>query len=229
MPAITITDGSFFKLLSWMSPSYPVGAYAFSQGLEQAVDSGLVTNRRTAGDWIRCLLSSGNGGADLVFLGEAWDLADDLPALRELAEYSVAFQTTCELRAESLAQGRAFAVVTENAWPVDGLAEGLAALAEQQAYPVVVGFAAAKHGIDKEAGMLAFIHAYTANLVSAAVRLVPLGQTDGQRITAEVHEVAGEVMARASSLTRHTVTSSTFMADIASMRHETQYTRLFQS
>jgi urease accessory protein len=223
------TDSALYRLMTWLSPSYPVGAYAFSHGIENAVERGFVHDRDTALEWIRELVLHGNGRADLVFLKEAWEARGDTRALDALARYAVAFQTTSELRTESVAQGRAFGEVSRNAWQVPELDAVLDAVAEAPAYPVVVGAVAAAHDVARESSMLAFAHAFAANLVSAAVRLVPLGQTDGQRMTAALERDVTAAVSDAGTLTRHTVSNATIVSEICSMNHETQYTRLFRS
>ena len=223
------TDPGLYRLMTWLSPSYPVGAYAFSHGLENAVERGFVHDSGSALEWIRDLVRHGNGRADLVFLKEAWDAEGHVSTLADLAQFAVAFQTTSELRTESLAQGRAFADISRNAWQTSALDTILDGIADAPAYPVVVGAVAAAHGVAREGTMLAFAHAFAANLVSAAVRLVPLGQTDGQRITAALEADVSAAVADGLALTRHTVSNATIYSDICSMNHETQYTRLFRS
>lgn len=228
-PTPMSSDTALYRLMTWLSPSYPVGAYAFSHGIENAVERDYIRDRDTALDWIRDLVLHGNGRSDLVFLKEAWDAYGDSAALRQIAAYAVAFQTTNELRTESVAQGRAFAEVTREAWHSERLIESLDAIADAPAYPVVVGVTAAAHAVGREDTMLAFGHAFAANLVSAAVRLVPLGQTDGQRMTAALEPDVGAAIGEATTLSRHTVSNATIYSDICSMNHETQYTRLFRS
>ncbi len=223
------TDAGLYRLMTWLSPAYPVGAYAFSHGLEYAVESGAIADRRSAYRWIRDLVRMGNGRADLVFLKDAWGSCADMERLAGIAEYAVAFQATSELRTETLAQGRAFAQVTRDAWPASQLDAALDAIGDNTAYPIVVGVVARCHGIAQRDAMIAYGHAFSANLVSAAVRLVPLGQTDGQRMTAELENDVQGAAREASALTHDTVSNATFMSDIASMKHETQYTRLFRS
>ncbi len=214
--------------MTWLSPSFPVGAYAFSHGLETAVENGLITDAASAGSWIDDLVRFGNGRSDLVFLAEAYEASCDLDELGAIAEYALAFQATAELRVESLAQGRAFIGVAVAAWPTESLVQVSSAIADMP-YPVAVGLVAAEHGVDRNAAMHAFVHAFIANLVSAAIRLVPLGQTDGQRMTAALEDAANDAVGDASLQSRHTVANSTILSDIVSMQHETQYTRLFRS
>ncbi|HKL62902.1 MAG TPA: urease accessory protein UreF [Woeseiaceae bacterium] len=224
---------ALFRLMSWLSPAYPVGAYAFSHGLEQAVEADQVTDRDGARKWIAAVMAMGGGYADLVFAGAAWDIdagrQTALDALRELNQLALAFQGTAELRLESTAQGRAFASVTADAWPC-AATEALTQLSRDEiVHAVAVGAVARSHGIGRTDTLTAYAHAYAANLVSAAVRLIPLGQTDAQRITAELMPVCLAAVERAAATPVDDVSSSTPMVDVASMKHEVQYTRLFRS
>ena len=218
---------SLFRLMSWLSPSYPVGAYSFSHGLEYAVEAGLVTDTGSAHDWIATVMANGGGFADLVFLAAAWDSDPDrLPDLNEIA---LAFQGTSELRLESTAQGKAFVLVTEQTWHCEAIDVLNEMSNDDIAYAVAVGAVARSHDVDRRDCMLAYAQAFTANLVSAAVRLIPLGQTDGQRITADLMATCVAAVERAASTAVDEVSTSTPMVDIASMKHEHQYTRLFRS
>ena len=221
------TSAALYKLQSWLSPSYPVGAYAFSHGLENAVDTELVNHVSDVTDWVGSVVSSGNGFADLVFLAAAWEASSDALALEEIAELAHAFQVTSELRTESVAQGAAFLSATQQAWPCEAL--HLLPADVPLAYPVVVGVAAAGHDIDKALALHAYGHAFVANLVSAAVRLIPLGQTQGQQSIAALAPVVDAAVERALTTPLARVATSTLMVDVVSMNHETQYTSLFRS
>ena len=195
-----MTDtGSLYRLLAWLSPGYPVGAYTYSHGLEQAVESGLVGDADSAGGWIQDVVELGAGFTDTVLLAEAYRSvqSEDSSRLAEVAELAAAFAATKELALESHAQGRAFFEITEAAWHTPALDMLRTAWSGPHAYPVVVGCAAAGHGIELEDAAVGYVHAFGANLVSAAVRLVPLGQTDGQRITAALEPVTGATARRA--------------------------------
>ena len=221
------TTDSLFRLMSWLSPTYPVGAYSFSHGLEYAVDADLVTDRESVRDWIATIMTTGNGFADLVFVAAAWD--SEAAELAELNEYVLAFQGTAELRLESTAQGRAFFLVTADAWHCAAIDALKVIAVDEITYAVAVGAVAKSHNIGKTDIITAYAHAFAANLVSAAVRLVPLGQTDGQRITAELIPICVAAAERAAATAADEVATSTPMVDIASMKHEHQYTRLFRS
>ena len=223
----TRMSDSLFRLMSWLSPAYPVGAYSFSHGLEYAVEAGLVTDAATAHDWIATVVADGSGFADLVFLAAAWD--SDPDRLPDLNETALAFQGTAELRLESTAQGKAFMLVTDSAWRCDAVDVLNGTSGDDIAYAVAVGAVARSHGVDRCDILLAYAHAFAANLVSAAVRLIPLGQTDGQRITADLMATCVAAVERAASTAVDDVSTSTPMVDIASMKHEHQYTRLFRS
>lgn len=227
MVVVTDMNDSLFRLMSWLSPAYPVGAYSYSHGLEYAVDAGLVADAESVRDWIATILTAGSGFADLVFLAAAWDSEPErLPSINEFA---LAFQGTAEIRLECTAQGLAFLLVTAEAWPCEAI-EALQGIAQDQiVYAVAVGAVAKSHGIDRREAMTAYAHAFAANLVSAAVRLIPLGQTDGQRITAKLMPTCMAAVERAASTPADEVSTSTPMVDIASMKHEHQYTRLFRS
>ena len=222
-------NDQLYKLLTWMSPSFPVGAYSFSHGLEYAVEARLVTDAATTRDWIRDLVLIGDGQADLVFLTSAWDAFEDRTQLQAVHELALAFQPSKEIRLESTAQGDAFMRAMAPTWPCAAI-DALAKIAQGTVcYPVAVGVAARGHEVSKQMIALAYAHAFVANLVSAAVRLVPLGQTDGQRIVAELRDTVAEAAECACSTPLQSVSSSCLLADIASMQHEVQYTRLFRS
>lgn len=224
-----IMNDDLYRLLTWMSPSFPVGAYSFSHGLECAVETRHVTDGTTTLGWIRDLVLIGDGQADLVFLAAAWDATQDREQLRSVHELALAFQPSMEIRLESTAQGSAFMRTMASAWPCAAI-DMLADLADGAVcYPVAVGVAARGHGVGKEAAALAYAHAFVANLVSAAVRLIPLGQTDGQKIVSELHDAAATAAVTACATPLESVSSSCMLADIAAMQHEVQYTRLFRS
>ncbi len=215
--------------MSWLSPAYPVGSYTYSHGLENALEQGLISDAGDARKWISDILSLGSGVPDLVFVSEAYDAVGSPDRLRDVAELAIAFQPTAEISLESRAQGEAFLKVTTAAWHCDALDTLQKVWPGPYAYPVVVGVAAFGHGVEKTATLVAYAHAFVANLVSAAVRLIPLGQTEGQRITARLAADVRAVAQRALTTPLESVSSTTPVADITSMQHETQYTRLFRS
>ncbi len=222
-------SAALYQLMTWLSPSYPVGAYTYSHGLEQAIEAGWVTDRGTMEDWVRQIVKAGDGFADAVFLAAAHQAADDAHALRDVNDLALAFVPTKELALESEMQGGAFLEITAKAWPGAKLARLNKGVEGPHAYPVVIGAAAAGAGIAVNAAVHGYLHAFAANMVSAAVRLIPLGQTDGQLTTASLADTVHESAVRAVQTDPDDVASNGILSDIASMRHETQYTRLFRS
>lgn len=225
-----VASGSLYRLLCWLSPAYPVGAYTYSHGLEQAVEAGFIADAASARSWIADIIAHGAGLSDGVLLAAAYRAAHagNRAELARVAAFAAAFSPTCELDLETTSQGAAFLKVTAAAWPCAGL-DWLAQDTPAPALPVALGAAAAGHKIALEPTLTAATHAFTANLVSAALRLVPLGQTDGQRITARIEPVIRDTVARAMATPLDDIATSTLMVDITSMDHETQYTRLFRS
>lgn len=235
MMTITITEAdagaALYRLLTWLSPAYPVGAYTYSHGLEMAVEEGRVTTRATLLDFITTVLSAGAGRVDGALLVAAWRaaVADDAAALDTVAELAAAWRGTAELALESLAQGTAFTSVTLSAWPDARLAAFAARHPRRLAHPVAFGAAAGFHGLPLRPALAGWLAGFAANLVSAGVRLVPLGQTDGQVATATLHPVVAAAADAAEAADLATLGTAAPLLDLLSMRHETQYTRLFRS
>jgi urease accessory protein len=218
-------------LLAWLSPSFPVGAFYYSSGIEWAVEAGDIKDAESLRAWIGTIIGEGGGFCDAVFFVHAHQavLSGDARRLVDVCELAAAFAPSKERHLETTAQGRAFVDTACAAWPCAALDRLLSLWNGPIAYPVAVAVASAGHGIGVESVLLAFLHALSSNLVSAGVRLVPLGQTDGQRVLAALEVVVAETSARALTTALEDVGSAAFRADLASMRHETQYTRLFRS
>ncbi len=226
------TDG-LLKLLAWLSPSFPVGAFAYSHALEAAIDEGLVADRASLERWIEDLLEHGGPRADSVFFvcTHRAVAACDEAAFQEVAEWAAAMRGTGELALESIQQGESFMRAIADAWPVEIAVwrEHLAAAGIRPAYPVAVACAAAVAKIDAASALAAYLHAFAANLVSAAVRAIPLGQTDGQRVLAAVEPAVAQAAKAAQSRTLEDAGTASPALDALSFRHETQYSRLFRS
>jgi urease accessory protein len=217
--------------MAWLSPSYPVGAFSYSSGIEWAVEAGDIRDAATLKAWLTSMMLNGAGFCDAVFFVQAHRAIaeNDDRNLRAVAELSAAFAPSKERHLETTSQGRAFIEATKAAWPCAALDTLARAWDGPVTYPVAVGVASAGHGIAVEPALHAYLHAVAANWISAGVRIVPLGQTDGQRVLAALEEVIVNTANRALAAKLDDAASSTWRADIASMRHETQYTRLFRS
>jgi urease accessory protein len=221
------------RLMIWLSPAYPVGGFSYSHGLEWTVEAGKVCDAMTLGDWIEDILRYGAARSDAILLAETWRAVTgaDEGRMVETVDLAAALAASAERRLETLAQGAAFLAATRAGWPSPVL-DRLAAQAREApeiAYPVAVGACAAAHGLPLALTAQAYLQAFAANLVSAGVRLVPLGQTDGLHVLARLEPLIPPLVTRALGANLDDIGGVSTMADIASMRHETQYTRLFRS
>jgi urease accessory protein len=222
---------SLYRLMTWLSPSFPVGAFSYSSGIEWAVEAGDVKDAASLRDWLAAMLSEGSGFCDGVFLAQTHQatMARDVARLREIAELAAAFVPSRERQLETTTQGRAFIDTARAAWPSPGLDEIIAARDGAIVYPVAVGLVSAAHNMPLPPVLHAFFHAVVSNWISAGARLIPLGQTDSQRVLAALEPLVSATATRAGAASLDDLGSATFRADLASLRHETQYTRLFRS
>jgi urease accessory protein len=222
---------ALYRLMTWLSPAFPVGAFSWSSGIEWAVEAGDIVDVATLQDWLSSMLADGPGFCDGVFLAHAHRAAEscDDAGLRDVAELAAAFAPSRERHLETTAQGRAFIEITRAAWNCDGLDRLVALCDGAIVYPIAVGMVSAAHAVPLAQTMHGFLHALTSNWISAASRLVPLGQTASQRALAALEPVVVATGKRALGASLDDLGSATFRADLASMRHETQYTRLFRS
>jgi urease accessory protein len=222
---------ALYRLMTWLSPSFPVGAFSYSSGIEWAVEAGDITDAATLRDWLAAMLSDGAGFCDALFLVQTHRAVSshEDAALRDIAELAAAFVPSRERQLETTSQGRAFIDATRAAWSCEGLDGLIAACGDRIVYPVAVGLVSAAHGIPLEPSLHAFLHAVVSNWISAGARLIPLGQTDSQRVLAQLEADVVATAKRAISASLDDLGSATFRADLASLCHETQYTRLFRS
>jgi urease accessory protein len=279
-----MAEAALYDLMTWMSPAWPIGAFAHSGGLEWAVEAGHVKDRASTADWIAALIERGAIRNDAVLFVHAWRAAaaGDEARLLEVAELAAASQTGFERRLEATAQGAAFRRIAIGSIPprngegdraaagggVEGQArsgrEGEAGRFpsvplhqpaagppprsgeepdfadllnaiddEDLAYPVAAATLFARHGIGLGQSLTAWLHGAVANLVSAAQRLVPLGQTDGQRVLRELRPIVFAAVEAAIQLPDtdpfDQLGGAALVAELGCMAHETQYTRLFRT
>jgi urease accessory protein len=222
---------ALYRLMTWLSPSFPVGAFSYSSGIEWAVEAGDIGDAASLRDWLVSMLADGPGFCDGVFLAHAHRAASspDATGLRDIAELAAAFVPSRERYLETSAQGRAFIDIARAAWNCGGLDQLVSRCDGAIVYPVAVGLISAAHAIPLAPTMHAFFHAVVSNWISAGARLVPLGQTECQRLLAGLEPGVVSTGKRALEASLEDLGSATFRADLASLRHETQYTRLFRS
>ena len=225
-----LSQQALLLLMNWLSPAFPVGGFSYSHGLEKAVDVGALRTADDVSRWIARILGHGGGRIDAVLFLEAHRavLAGDHGRLADARQLADAWRGTAETALEARAQGRAFIATVKAGWPSAALAPWLDDL-DTASYAIAVGAATAAEGIGETLALTAFLQAFAANLVSAAVRLVPLGQTDGQKVLRALAGLIPTLVAEQAATPLDDLGTASPMVDWTSMSHETQYTRLFRS
>jgi urease accessory protein len=253
------TDPALYRLLAWSSPGYPTGAFSYSHGLEWAVETGDVKNLQGLLDYVTAVLSRGGGWVDAVLFFHAWRCASEAAAptkqaalaassalpgpnssaisraheeLDTITQLAAAFRGSSETALESRQQGGAFLDATRKAWPhptLEAFATRQAQTATSVAHCIAVAVACAAHEIPLGPALNAYIHAVAANLVSAGARLIPLGQTQAQIAIAQLAPVITDIAERAQTTSLDDLGTAAPAIELCSLRHETQYTRLFRS
>jgi urease accessory protein len=216
--AMTIEATQLLLLLNWMSPAFPIGSFSYSHGLEWAIEERILTSASDLKDWIEKLVTCGSGWNDAVIFAQCWE--GELEALNELA---LALASSQERHLETVQLGRAFRSAV-SAWQVSGIPD-----CKDLAYPVAAGTACHAMGIDKHHALLAALQGFSNALISVAVKLIPLGQTQGLAVARDLMPVIATTAARAATATLDDLGSMTLAADIAAMKHETLPTRIFRT
>lgn len=249
-------EPALYRLLAWSSPGYPTGAFSYSHGLEWAVETGDVANLQGLLDYVTAVLERGGGWVDAVLFAHAWRATpgssattaahaerdvpvesalaaiDPLATIDALAQLASAFRGSSETALESRQQGNAFLDVTRKAWPhpaLDAFATRQAASGTPVAHCIAVAIACAAHEVALTPALHAYIHAVAANLVSAGARLIPLGQTQAQIAIARLSAIITSIVERALTTSLDDLGTAAPAIELCSLRHETQYTRLFRS
>ena len=212
------TDHSHHKVMAWLSPAYPIGSYSFSHGLEEAISTKIVVDKESLFDWLFQILHFGTGRNDAIFLSSAYKSTKE--NLVHLADIAQSFSGTKERYLETLQQGAAFAKVTSAVYQHTIPSVPL---------PVAVGYAAKTNKIKLSTILPLYLHAFSANLISAAIRFLPLGQTEGQQILYQLFNELEKVAEETRTLGIEDLGNSCFLNDIGSMKHENMNTRIFRS
>ncbi|KAA9389027.1 urease accessory protein UreF [Neorhizobium galegae] len=210
--------------MAWLSPAFPIGGFAYSGGLERAVHDGLVKDAASLIAWLTSLLRYGSLWNDAVLFGEAWRRYENEAALKEVAELGLALAGSAERHTETLSLGKAFAAAA-SAWPHPVLER----LPPAVPFPVAVGAIAAGHGVPAAQALAAYLHAAVSQSVSAGIRLGVSGQVEGVAVLADIENLISQVAEQASRTTLDDLGGAAVQAEIASLRHETQHSRLFRS
>lgn len=225
---ITMTEApanlALLRLMTWLSPAFPVGGFSYSHGIERAVLEGWIGDAAELEDWLTQLLQFGSGWNDGVLLAESWRRASAEGDLTELSELAEALAGSEERHRESVLQGAAF-VQAASAWPLSVLGR----LPANCPYSIGVGAVAGASRIGLEQTLAAFLQAFAASLVQASIRLGVIGQKRAVAVMARLETVVLDVAARAAASSIEDLGSATFLSDVAAMRHEVQHTRLFRT
>ncbi len=214
-------------LLNWMSPAFPIGSFAYSHGLEWAIDEGLVHDEATTRDWISEIITQGSGWNDAVIFAAA----SRGESVKELA---LALCSSHERFLETTQLGAAFNIASSAFAPQSGEKEGAYRASDGKdegplAYPVAAALACKAMNIEAQHALLAFLQGFSNALISVAVRLVPIGQTAGLNIMRDLLPVIADTAQRAAHSSLDDLGSSAFMSDIAAMKHETLQPRIFRT
>ncbi|NRQ15864.1 urease accessory protein UreF [Ensifer sesbaniae] len=215
---------ALLRLATWLSPAFPVGAFSYSSGLEQAVHDRLVTDAVELRSWLETVICHGSGWNDALLLAESYRASGDAPRLAAAAELAEALAGSRERHTETMLQGQAF-LAAARSWPhlvFD-------ALSETVAYPVAVGAVAGGHQTGLEPALAAFLNASVSNAVSVAIRCGVTGQRDGMGVIAALEPVIAATASKAATASLDDLGSATIIADISALRHETLHSRLFRS
>ncbi len=231
IPNSPYTAHASLPLMIWLSPAFPVGSFAYSHALEWATEAGDLPDAGALQTWINDLLEHGAPRNDAILLAAAWRAVreGDVGSLRDASELALALAGSRERYVETASQGDAFRIAVRAAWRTPEFDVADAAITGDLSYPVAVGMAAAAHEFDLGATLDGYLTMLVANLTSAAIRLGVTGQTDAQRIVMQALPAIRELGASAAHATLEDVGGCAFRSDIASMRHETQATRLFRT
>nr|WP_196260088.1 urease accessory protein UreF [Pelagibacterium limicola] len=218
------------RLFTWLSPAFPIGGFAYSQGLETAIADGRIADAPTLVHWLEGQLHLGFIRADAYFLAIAARAVSsvDAQAFAETAELALALQVTAERHLETCEQARSF-LFAAAAWPVETPPWLDAALSKPVALPIAFGALVSAHGIGTRAAVLGFINAAIGQQISVAVRLVPLGQTQGLAVQAQLEPRVTALADDAAVASLEDIGGIAYGSDIAGMRHEDLNVRIFRS
>ena len=226
-----VSASALLQLMWLASPALPVGGFSYSEGLEAAVESGRVTNEAEAGAWLRDQLHLSLARSDLAVCAKAFKAwqRDDLAHIAELNDWVTTTRETAELRQQTQQMGRSLVEWLRNRSGTDARVDALKALAPAPTWPIAFALAALQTGAPLREALLSFGFGWAENMVQAALKAVPLGQSAGQRVLASLVVDLPAAVDHAASLMDSERQAFTPMLAILSAQHEAQYSRLFRS
>ena len=221
---ITMTEtAALLRLMSWLSPVFPTGGFAYSAGLEQAVAEGLVGNADDLSEWVSTQFAHGSLWNDALFFAEAHRCGANGDSIDELAEHAIAMVTARQRLTETKEQGTSFLKAAAHWIEAEKLPP------RETPLPVAVGYSAGLEAIPLEQALSAYLHAFASSQLQCAIRLSVTGQEGTARVLASLEPVIATTAARAATSSLEDLGTAAFLADITAMSHETLQPRLFKS
>ena len=215
---------SILKLLTWNNQAYPIGSYSFSSGLEYAIEINLISTAKELQDWLKNLLKFGNLQSDAILLKEAWKIktCKKDKDITDLNRFAISLNQSKEKYIESYEQGKSFIKISKESWSHKFPRETLM-------FPIAYACSAVQENISLEDTLLSFLHSNLCNLLGAGIKLLPLGQTEGQKIQLQINKYIEKEYKSILKKNLNYIGSCGWVNDIVSMKHEHQFTRLFRT
>ena len=216
VPMYTPTDSKLITLMQWLSPAFPIGGVAYSPGLEWAIDKGYVSNREELEKWISDLLEYGSLKNDAILIKLVLKGSDP----KEINEIAMALCPASERLSETQLQGGAFCKIMREVWSLE---------IDELTLPIALALAAKNESIDQNLVVPAYLHSFCSNLISVAMRLIPIGQTDGQKTLRELSPLISDSVRAVAKSDKDDLGSACFLSDVSAMQHEYLQPRVFKT
>ena len=216
VPMYTPTDSKLITVMQWLSPAFPIGGFAYSHGLEWAIDKGYVSNREELKKWISDLLEYGSLKNDAILIKLVLQGSDP----KEINELAMALCPASERLSETQLQGGAFCKIMREVWSLE---------IDDLTLPIALALAAKNENIDQNLVLPAYLHSFCSNLISVAMRLIPIGQTDGQKTLRELSPLISDSVRAVAKSDKDDLGSACFLSDVSAMQHEYLQPRVFKT
>ena len=216
VPMYTPTDSKLITVMQWLSPAFPIGGFAYSHGLEWAINKGHVGNREELQKWISDLLEYGSLKNDAILIKLVLQGSDP----REINELAMALCPASERLSETQLQGGAFCKIMRDVWSLE---------INDLTLPIALALAAKNESIDQNLVLPAYLHSFCSNLISVAMRLIPIGQTDGQKTLRELSPLILDSVRSVAEVAIDDLGSNCFLSDVSAMQHEYLQSRVFKT
>ena len=216
VPMYTPTDSKLITVMQWLSPAFPIGGFAYSHGLEWAINKGYVSNREELQKWISDLLEYGSLKNDAILIKLVLQGSDP----KEINELAMALCPASERLSETQLQGGAFCKIMREVWSLE---------IDDLTLPIALALAAKNESIDQNLVLPAYLHSFCSNLISVAMRLIPIGQTDGQKTLRELSPLISDSVRAVAKSDKDDLGSACFLSDVSAMQHEYLQPRVFKT